>query len=130
MERAAYHKWQGAPYHRERTRHMATATTHIITLCPDLHITLTEAGAGRPVLILHGGGGPFTVATIGDHLSSTMHTITPTHPGWDGTPRPEWFSGIDDLAIAYLHYLKDAGLHDVLVIGSSLGGWIGAEMAL
>jgi pimeloyl-ACP methyl ester carboxylesterase/mannose-6-phosphate isomerase-like protein (cupin superfamily) len=108
---------------------MLSSTTHTVALGPDLELTLTEAGRGRPVLILHGGGGPFTVASIADHLADTMHTITPTHPGWNGTARPEWFSGVDDLALAYLSYLEDNNLRDVLVIGSSLGGWIGAEMA-
>jgi pimeloyl-ACP methyl ester carboxylesterase len=97
---------------------------------PDLSFSLSEAGTGRPVLILHGGGGPFTVAGIAAHLSSSMHTLMPTHPGWNGSERPEWFSGIDDLALLYLHYLEDKGLQDVLVIGSSIGGWIAAELAL
>lgn len=109
---------------------MTTAITRTVTLSPDLDLTLTENGTGRPVLILHGGGGPFTVAGIADHLAATMHTITPTHPGWNGTPCPAWLSGIDDLALTYLHYLEDHGLRNVLVIGSSLGGWIGAEMAV
>jgi pimeloyl-ACP methyl ester carboxylesterase len=106
---------------------MTTSITHTVALRPDLHITLTEAGTGRPALILHGGGGPFTVASIADHLADTMHTITPTHPGWNGTARPDWCSGIDDLALAYVHYLEDHNLHDVLVVGSSIGGWIGAS---
>src|SRR5437763_4600717 len=97
---------------------------------PDLNLTVTEAGDGRPVLILHGGGGPFTVASIADHLSQTTHTIMPTHPGWNGTDRPDWLDGINDLAVAYLQYLADKGLHNVLVIGSSLGGWNGAERVL
>ena len=104
--------------------------THNVALGPGLEITLTEAGAGRPVLILHGGGGPFTVAGIANHLAETMHTVMPTHPGWNGTGRPEWFTGIDDLALAYLHYLEDKDLRNVLVIGSSMGGWIGSEMAV
>lgn len=109
---------------------MTALTTRTAALGSDLEITLTESGTGRPALILHGGGGPFTVAGIASHLAETMHTITPTHPGWNGMDRPEWLSGIDDLALAYLHYLEDNDLHDVLVIGSSLGGWIGAEMAV
>jgi pimeloyl-ACP methyl ester carboxylesterase len=109
---------------------MPAPTTRTAALGSNLEITLTESGTGRPALILHGGGGPFTVAGIANHLAETMHTITPTHPGWNGTERPEWLSGIDDLALAYLHYLEDNDLHDVLVIGSSLGGWIGAEMAV
>ena len=96
----------------------------------DLPLTLTEAGTGRPVLVLHGGGGPATVAGLAHHLSRTAHTITPVHPGWDGTPRPAWLTGIDDLALAYLHTLRERRLSDVLVVGSSLGGWTAAEMAL
>ena len=107
-----------------------THRTHPVALRPDLEVTIDEAGTGRPVFILHGGGGPFTVTSIADHLASTMHTITPTHPGWNGTPRPAWLTGIDDLALIYLDYLEDLDLREVLVIGSSLGGWIGAEMAM
>jgi pimeloyl-ACP methyl ester carboxylesterase len=104
--------------------------TRTTALGSDLEITLTESGAGRPVLILHGGGGPFTVAGIANHLAETMHTIIPTHPGWNGTSRPEWFSGVDDLALAYHQILEDNDLTNVLVIGSSMGGWIGSEMAV
>jgi len=109
---------------------MTNPMNHTVALRPDLNLTITEAGAGRPALVLHGGGGTFTVAGIADHLSQTMHTIMPTLPGWNGTERPDRLSGINDLAVTYLQYLEDNGLQDVLVIGSSLGGWIGAEMAL
>uniref|UniRef100_A0AAU2VQ78 Alpha/beta hydrolase n=1 Tax=Streptomyces sp. NBC_00008 TaxID=2903610 RepID=A0AAU2VQ78_9ACTN len=96
----------------------------------DLSLTLSEAGTGRPVLILHGGGGPTTVGGLAERLSRSAHTITPVHPGWDGTHRPEWLTGVDDLAIAYLHHLYGRHLRDVLVVGSSLGGWAAAEMAV
>jgi pimeloyl-ACP methyl ester carboxylesterase len=95
-----------------------------------LDVTLAEAGEGKVVLVLHGGGGPVTVAPIAAHLSPTMHTITPTHPGWNGTARPEWLTGIDDLAMVYLRLLRDRGYRDVTVIGSSIGGWLAAEMAV
>ncbi|NUK00445.1 alpha/beta fold hydrolase [Streptomyces lunaelactis] len=105
-------------------------TDNTVAPYPDLSLTLTQAGTGRPCLILHGGGGPATVAGLADHLAQTAHTITPTHPGWDGTHRPAWLTGIDDLALAYLHCLQDLQLRDVLVIGSSIGGWTAAEMAV
>jgi pimeloyl-ACP methyl ester carboxylesterase len=54
----------------------------------------------------------------------------PTHPGFAGEPRPEWFNSIDDLALAYLELLERLDLRDVLVIGSSIGGWIASTMAL
>ncbi|MET7656607.1 alpha/beta fold hydrolase [Streptomyces sp. NPDC005486] len=94
-------------------------------------LTITESGpaAGRPVLVLHGGGGPATVAPIAEHLATTAHTLLPTHPGWNGTPRPDRFTSVADLAAAYLRLLRDRHLSDVLVVGSSLGGWIGAELA-
>src|SRR6202142_2399331 len=108
---------------------MPTAT-RTIDLRNDLAITLTEAGVGRPVLNLHGGGGPFTVAAIADHLAETMRVITPTHPGWNGTTRPDSLAQIGDLAGAYLELLETEDLRDVLVVGSSLGGWVGAEIAV
>jgi pimeloyl-ACP methyl ester carboxylesterase len=80
--------------------------------------------------ILHGGAGPASVATLASHLAKTMQTITPTHPGWEGTGRPERLSSIGELAQVYLQQLADAGLDDVLVVGSSIGGWIAAEMAV
>ncbi len=101
-----------------------------VFLYPDLPIALAEAGTGRPALILHGGGGPATVAGLATHLARTTRAITPTHPGWNGTDRPDRLTGIDDLALAYLHHLRALGLRDVLVVGSSLGGWTAAEMAV
>lgn len=109
---------------------MTSPSTHTIMVHGDLPLTLTEAGSGRAALILHGGGGPFTVTGLAQHLAPGLHTIVPTHPGWNGTPRPDWCSGIDDLALAYLEYLSDHDERDVVVIGSSLGGWIAAEMAV
>ncbi|WP_406005243.1 alpha/beta fold hydrolase [Streptomyces sp. NBC_00637] len=93
--------------------------------------TLTTSGpaAGRPVLVLHGGGGPATVAPIAEHFAVTAPTLLPTHPGWNGTPRPDGLTRVSDLADAYLRLLRDRQLSDVLVVGSSLGGWIAAELA-
>src|SRR5260370_34397665 len=107
---------------------MTAPSADTVALGSDLEITVTESGAGRPALILHGGGGPFTVAGIAGHLAETMHTIVPTHPGWNGTDRPEWFTGIDDLALTYLQYLEDRDLRNVLVIGHSMVGWIVSVM--
>jgi len=111
---------------------MTGTRTRTIELGPgrSVEVTLAEAGTGRTALVLHGGGGPATVQGIAAHLSGAMHALTPVHPGWDGTARPPWLSSIGDLAAAYLRLLRDEGHQDVLVIGSSIGGWIGAEMAV
>ncbi len=106
-----------------------TTQTHTGFFAPELTVRIDEQGTGRPVLLLHGGGGPQTVAPLAAGLASQFAVITPTHPGFALTPRPDWYDGIDDLAITYLELLEQRDLRDVLVIGSSIGGWIAAEMA-
>jgi pimeloyl-ACP methyl ester carboxylesterase len=105
-------------------------TTRAIDVRPDLSVRLSDAGAGPSSLVLHGGGGPATVESIGAHLAETRRTLTPTHPGWNGSARPAWLARIEDLTSVYLDLLRELDLDDVLVVGSSLGGWIGAEMAV
>ena len=109
------------------------ASTRIVPLPGGLSVTIQEFGEnteGTGVLILHGGAGPRTVAGISSALSEHVYVVTPTHPGFDGTPRPEHFDTVADLAIAYLDLLDTLDLKGVMVIGNSVGGWIAAEMAL
>src|SRR2546423_728820 len=87
-------------------------------------VRFDERGSGRPMLVLHGGGGPQSVSGIASALSRRAHILTPTHPGFASEPRPEWFDSIDELALTYLDLLDLLDLRDVVVIGSSMGGWI------
>src|SRR5437660_9152378 len=107
-----------------------TPQTRIETFADGLTVRIDERGSGPPILILHGGGGPQTVAGLASALSRHAHVLTPTHPGFAGEPRPEWFDSIDDLAFAYLDLLERLDLRDVIVIGSSMGGWVASAMAL
>ncbi|BBJ40073.1 hypothetical protein SSPO_027910 [Streptomyces antimycoticus] len=110
------------------TTHQTTGFT--IEPYPGLPLTVRDVGAGRPVLVLHGGGGPASVTDIVDHFAATSRVLAPTHPGWEDTPRPEWFSDVGDLVETYLDLLDDRDLRDVLVVGVSFGGWIAAEMTV
>jgi pimeloyl-ACP methyl ester carboxylesterase len=107
-------------------------TTSIINdlYTDDLELTVDQQGKGRPVLLLHGGGGPPSMGALPSALSDDFEVIAPVHPGFAGTPRPEWFIGIDDIALTYLQLLEQRDLSDVLVVGSSIGGWIASEMAV
>jgi pimeloyl-ACP methyl ester carboxylesterase len=96
----------------------------------DLELTIDQQGEGRPVLLLHGGGGPPSMGPLPAALSEDFEVIAPVHPGFAGTPRPEWYTGIDDIALTYLRLLEHRDLRDVLVVGSSIGGWIASEMAV
>jgi pimeloyl-ACP methyl ester carboxylesterase len=84
-----------------------------------------EGGTGKPVLVLHGGGGTATVAEITQHFEAAHHVIMPTHPGWNGTARPVWLDSVDELALLYLRFVAQRGMRDVLVIGSSYAKALG-----
>src|ERR1700753_109294 len=107
-------------------------TTNIMTgfYADDLEVTIDQQGEGRPVLLLHGGGGAPSMGPLPSALAEDFEVIAPVHPGFAGTPRPDWYTGIDDIVLTYLQLLEQRDLRDVLVIGSSVGGWIAAEMAV
>jgi pimeloyl-ACP methyl ester carboxylesterase len=56
--------------------------------------------------------------------------LLPTHPGFDGTPKPGGLTSVTRLAQAYVRLLEQLDLSDVTVIGNSFGGWLAAEIAL
>ncbi|WP_052441741.1 alpha/beta fold hydrolase [Streptacidiphilus anmyonensis] len=108
-------------------------TTRSVDLPGGLAVTVQEFGEntqGTGVLVLHGGAGPRSMAGFAASLSQHAYVVVPTHPGFDGTPRPESTDSVADLATAYLDLLDALDLRDVMVAGSSVGGWIAAEMAL
>jgi pimeloyl-ACP methyl ester carboxylesterase len=100
------------------------------SLSADLPVLQAGDPRSRTALVLHGGGGPRTVAPIVGRLAATLHALAPTHPGWEGTARPDSISTIAQLAAAYLERLLEHEEHDVVLVGSSIGGWIALEMAI
>jgi pimeloyl-ACP methyl ester carboxylesterase len=113
---------------------MTTTTTQALTVegVGPVDVTVTERGTGRTFLLLHGGAGPQSVAGFADLLaeSEPARVVTPTHPGFGGTPRPEAFASVHGLAALYIDLLDALELDDVTVIGNSIGGWIASEMAI
>jgi len=112
---------------------MSTDTTLIVTTSAGrIPVTIGERGSGRAVFLLHGGAGPASVADFADLLASRSgaRVITPAHPGFAGTPRPEALATIAGLAELYAGMLDTLDLDDVTVIGNSIGGWITSELAL
>lgn len=94
--------------------------------------TATEmllAGAGAPLLFLHGAGGAGRWLPFHARLSERFTVHAPRHPGHGGSPPAEWIEHISDLAFHYLDLLDELGLDRVHLVGASFGGWIAAEMA-
>jgi pimeloyl-ACP methyl ester carboxylesterase len=94
-------------------------------------VSFSERGAGQPVLLLHGGGGPASVIPWADLLAAKTgaRVVTPTHPGL-GTPRPDALTSVGGLARVYAAIIDKLELGGVSVMGHSIGGWIAAELGL
>jgi pimeloyl-ACP methyl ester carboxylesterase len=109
-----------------------TATTYHVGLKGTVPVTVYERDRTQPFLLLPGGAGPASVAAFGDLLAARKRArvIMPTHPGFDGTPRPENLSSVRDLARLYANLLDELDVWGVTVIGNSIGGWLAAELAL
>jgi pimeloyl-ACP methyl ester carboxylesterase len=95
-----------------------------------VQLEVVERGQGRPILFLHGEEGLDPKAAFLDQLAAHGHVIAPSHPGFGHSPEAENIDTIDDLAYLYLDLLAEQHLHEVSVVGCSLGGWIAAEMAV
>ena len=95
-----------------------------------VQLDVYEQGQGRPILVLHGEDGPCPQAPFFSLLAEQGRVILPTHPGFGQAPDAADIDTVDDLAYLYLDLLDESDLHEVVVIGCSLGGWIAAEMAV
>ncbi len=88
------------------------------------------AGAGPPLLFLHGGDYVAQNRPFLDSLANRFRIVAPRHPGFGHTPRPAWFRSVHDIAYLYLDLLDRLDMHEAVLVGSSLGGWIALEMAV
>jgi pimeloyl-ACP methyl ester carboxylesterase len=97
-----------------------------------VELRIAEEGSGRPILLLHGGAGPRSMAAFSKRLAAAVpgHVLVPTHPGFDGTERPAALDSVPKLAGLYLRLFDELDLDNVAVVGNSVGGWVAAEMAV
>ena len=93
-------------------------------------VRVQRAGAGAPLLFLHGAGGWPAWLPFFDRLSQRYALTVPEHPCFGGSDDPPWLREIADLAMYYLDLLDQNFSAPVHVVGHSLGGWTAAEAAV
>ena len=91
---------------------------------------IMRAGSGTPLLFLHGAGGARAWLPFMEKLAQHFNLIVPEHPGFGGSDMPDWLDNVGDLAFFYLDLIDQFGLEDINLVGTSMGGWIAAEMAV
>jgi pimeloyl-ACP methyl ester carboxylesterase len=94
-----------------------------------IDLELFETGQGAPLLWLHGAPGFNPKHEFVGLVAARRRLIAPSHPGFGKSSLPEWLDSIDDIAHVYLELLDQLNLRQTDVVGTSLGGWIAAEMA-
>jgi pimeloyl-ACP methyl ester carboxylesterase len=92
-------------------------------------VRVWEAGAGTPLLYLHGfeahpGEAPFVA-----RLAESRRVIAPEHPGYGETGGAEETGDILAMVLHYRQLIEQAGLGPVDIVGHSLGGMFAAELA-
>src|SRR3569833_1427456 len=107
-------------------------TTYTINNVP---VSVEESGpasGARPFLLLHGGAGPVSFRSFAAYLASekAARVLVPTHPGFDGTERPDGLHDVRGLAALYVALIDELGLDGVTVVGFSFGGWIAAVLVV
>ena len=104
-------------------------TQEFLTLC-NCKTSLRRAGSGPVLLYLHGASGAPMIQPFMETLAGRFDVLVPEHPGFGQSDEPEWLENMHDLAYFYLDFLQALNLKEVLVVGSSLGGWLALEMAV
>jgi pimeloyl-ACP methyl ester carboxylesterase len=107
-----------------------TDVRHSIEKVAGCNVSVRRGGAGQPLLYLHGAGGGNRWLPFMEALSQSFEVIVPEHPGFGPSDTPEWLDNVGDLAYFYLDFIEQMGLDQVHLAGTSLGGWIAAELAV
>lgn len=99
-----------------------------------VQVAYHEAGEGEPLVLLHGSGlGVSAWANFSANLpvfAKRFRVVMPDLPGFGGTPLPEMKEMYFVTAAKLIARLMDElGIESAGVIGNSMGGAVGAELA-
>jgi pimeloyl-ACP methyl ester carboxylesterase len=106
------------------------AHTEQFTVVRGTRIRMLRGGNGPPLVFFHGASGHTGWLPFLGALSRDFDVLVPEHPGFGLSDDPPWLDRPGDLAYFYLDLMQALGLERVHLIGTSLGGWIAAELAI
>lgn len=95
-----------------------------------IDVSMLRGGKGPTLVWLHAVDGIHAATSFLESLSRHFDVIAPWLPGFGPSERPADFKHISDLAYFQLTLLEALSLRDVVLVGSSFGGWVAAEMAV
>jgi pimeloyl-ACP methyl ester carboxylesterase len=93
-------------------------------------LNLRRAGAGAPLLYLHGAQGFAGAEAALELLARQFSVLAPDHPGFGRSDVPDWIDDVADLSFLYLDLIDALKLERVVVVGHCIGGWTALEMAV
>jgi pimeloyl-ACP methyl ester carboxylesterase len=111
-----------------------TAATDTVWTTEDIRaagstLRVRKGGAGDPILVLPHDIGTLDRLPFYDALARRFTVYVPSHPGYDGSERPDWMRTVRDIAVTYQSLLATINKTNVSLVGLGFGGWIAAEMA-
>ena len=95
----------------------------------DCNLEVFRGGRGPALLSLHGARGNPGWMPFHQELAASHSVHAPSHPGYNGSDRPDWVTSIADVARLHLAYLRqETPGEQAIIMGFSMGGWIAAEI--
>jgi pimeloyl-ACP methyl ester carboxylesterase len=113
---------------------VGTASTEVAPEIVDVRGRRTQVlrkGNGNPVLYLHSATGETWWTDFDEALAGAgFDVIHPAHPGFESSEGLAEIEDVHDLAFHTLDLLDALAVERTAVVGSSMGGWLAAELAV
>lgn len=106
------------------------AHTTSTVLVHDHETTVHQGGDGPPLLFLHAEANTSAWGAVHSQLAEHFTVTAPVHPGFGGAAVPAWMDDMSDVAFHYVDLIRTLGLDRPLVVGVSIGGWVGVDLAI
>ena len=97
-------------------------------------VHVLETGSGTPLLYLHGFADIHSIKAgwlpFHEKLAERARVIAPAHPGCAQTDENKDIETVEDVVFHYLELLDVLNLDQFDLVGSCVGGWVAAELAV